>query len=655
MPKTLQTVKAGPDMRELPQPAKLINPEKVFWFSTEKTLEGMFRDLIPQLGDRELRLETVGEISKLLRKDGGKVGFPLLKEAMRDPKLEYGVSYVLDEYAKKNPGKSKDAIELLGDGLKHDASRTHAIYCLCELSGSEHWGEKKWAPVYTAARQALVKNMDQLEAGLKVKENEEACVDALDYLLGKALNSDEKTVPKKLAGRIQKTFIKNLDMLRDGMLQKKGMDQGGSYAEAIVSAAFGCDDKKIQKVLDVMGEGFKDEKNQDDLVHGIKNTINKLVKPKSPKLEGWLVDNLPFLNRTWDDERLTGNLDFISIVLHRKEPGWAKLRKACVDTVGRNVRRIEDGFEDALGLLYGSGVLLQCQDEVPGAKDPLIRHLKWEVGDAIDPELALKEWYRSKKGGSGNAYMDNIERIQKLEAKRKGATKALYKEFGIAAPGRYTVDTLVRLYDRIGVKDDRPLIMIALPRDDHNGAFYGNSKHWTDELSKRHNVIITEVGSKFEFAKRVSRITEKYGLVSGLILGGHGTETSINLGGGEVEGDRKDETDDEKANGKAWNQILIGDLAGPGVRKSRKFLTDNPAIVLASCSTGAKDAIGQQISEMVGGRLAAPSEPSSINDVKAKIRDGKVHFTVEWGNEEVGMLYDSGRPTTMEELLLKAR
>ncbi|HSB47003.1 MAG TPA: hypothetical protein VLD37_03245 [Candidatus Bilamarchaeum sp.] len=174
-------------------------------------------------------------------------------------------------------------------------------------------------------------------------------------------------------------------------------------------------------------------------------------------------------------------------------------------------------------------------------------------------------------------------------------TRALYQSYGMRYFARYSDRMLRQLYaSRERAADpSRPTIFVGMPHWDDNGAFY-RAGHQLDQLLDTHNVMIFERGDEGGFYGAAREFRRRYGRTATMIIGGHGSPQSIRFGS-SMESGMLDMTD--------AGEIL----------QLRDTLTENPTIILISCSTGADShAIGALISDQLNATLFAPRVPSSI-------------------------------------------
>lgn len=236
----------------------------------------------------------------------------------------------------------------------------------------------------------------------------------------------------------------------------------------------------------------------------------------------------------------------------------------------------------------------------------------------------------------GDIIMSNIAAIKKLEVEEPGICKFLLDEYGIANFGRYPTEMLLAQYRN---RDDAAHAygVIIYPKVDWNGSFYGEAQafeHLFNSVADEFSLRVVECGSKIDIARALITFDKKYNRPDGTghkislaIIGGHGTKNGIQFGG-----DRP------------VDNLAVEDLAGKGVQRAANFFEDFPTIILASCSTGARDAIGQKLSRQFNAKLLAPTEPSSPDGYYGKRRsDGTFRFNARY-RKGVDAEYHRGVP-----------
>jgi hypothetical protein len=241
-----------------------------------------------------------------------------------------------------------------------------------------------------------------------------------------------------------------------------------------------------------------------------------------------------------------------------------------------------------------------------------------------------------------------LEAVKSLEKSRPGATEFLYKNCGIRNFGRYDLRTLEHQYDVLtgrAPKSAKPVLTVFYPYSDYNGAFSKNLQAHLGPLAESFEIVIAEGKNAREMKQRLSEINSRYGQISVMFLGGHGTPKSIQLGGGS------------RLTAESFND-----------RELRGFFVEKPTMVLISCSTGKsrdwelfykkpgsnylslpkinKDwlekGIGRQISSD-GWLVYAPEVPTNTESIffSGKGTDGRYRFKVDWYAK--GMEYVNGK------------
>ncbi|MFA6552678.1 MAG: hypothetical protein WCT19_04240 [Candidatus Paceibacterota bacterium] len=248
------------------------------------------------------------------------------------------------------------------------------------------------------------------------------------------------------------------------------------------------------------------------------------------------------------------------------------------------------------------------------------------------PKTEILASWKVSRGANKTEYAvyQNLKTIIDLEKIRPGASEFLYDEFGIADFGRYPVELLMMQVDEFESLD-LPYGVIIYPRNDWNGAFYEDKdvlKDFMEELQGQFSLRVAECESKMDIARILIKLNKHYNpddgmghKISLLILGGHGTEDSIQFGG-------RDER----------HSLFMNDLFGGGVQKTNRFFEENPTIILSSCSTGAEGGIGQELSKKFGAKVIAPKVPTNLRAIHGSKNRGQDKF-------RFNALYASGETT----------
>jgi hypothetical protein len=239
---------------------------------------------------------------------------------------------------------------------------------------------------------------------------------------------------------------------------------------------------------------------------------------------------------------------------------------------------------------------------------------------------------------------DNIKTMLGLENYAPGMCKKLTQLYGIRNYARYSPTMLEKQYDS---RDKGGRYGIVLnPYDDHNGAFSNKKQvleHLADQLKMQEvKLRIVEAGGKSGIAKRLLKLDEKYGEYNKIecaVIGAHGAidhmvfgkvgvlPQDFGLGNQPVESlSLKDKIkrflfeegniEPIALNKRGTNQIFKRtDLEGSGVGKIKRFFVDFPSVLLASCSTGKKGGVGQELSREFNAEVSAPLEDSVLKDI----------------------------------------
>jgi hypothetical protein len=269
------------------------------------------------------------------------------------------------------------------------------------------------------------------------------------------------------------------------------------------------------------------------------------------------------------------------------------------------------------------------------------------------------------------SYVRNMKAAERLEQSMPGASEKLFKKFGIANFDRYEPEVLLRQLEM--ENKDVPYGVVVFPEFDYNGAFFQN-KDKLEKMRKQlleggHEIRIVEAASQFEMAKRLNGFNKKYApngnKIEFLILGGHGTKSSVQLGEDKfidaymdeippplpndnmsdedyqkaVEEWQKNSENEKKYNSKSRDTIFADDLkegGGRGIRRAaNEWLEKNAPIVFVSCSTGAEGGIAQVVGKELGFNAIGPDRPTNIDSIDVKFNDqGRPVFNVEYANVE---------------------
>jgi hypothetical protein len=186
---------------------------------------------------------------------------------------------------------------------------------------------------------------------------------------------------------------------------------------------------------------------------------------------------------------------------------------------------------------------------------------------------------------------------------------------------------------------DNPHGVILFPRNDWNGAFYQDNfalGEFYKKLQGKFSLRAFECEGKIGIARALIKLNKKYNppnkkghKISLAIIGGHGTENSIQFGGKEE-----------------INILHAKDFMGRGVQRTSEFFEKNPTFLLFSCSTGVENGIGQKLSETMNAKVVAPKIPTNISEIQVGMRPGReFRFSVKYfdkGEKDVRSVYAAG-------------
>lgn len=220
------------------------------------------------------------------------------------------------------------------------------------------------------------------------------------------------------------------------------------------------------------------------------------------------------------------------------------------------------------------------------------------------------------------AFLKNIRTIEIVEKERPGISKFLISKFGIYNFGRYSTELLIKNYDEYE-NQELPYGVVMFAEDDHNGAYF-EYKEELDDLAKSLNgkyiLRIAEVGGKQDLLRLLVRLRLKYGekhKISFGVLGAHGNMDVITLGNVSNTGDR----DIRRSNIKQYGN------------RRYKLFEDNGTLVLLSCESGKKGAIGEDISEAINTKTIAPKGKTGLKSIKAILEEGgNTEFSVKFSH-----------------------
>ena len=119
------------------------------------------------------------------------------------------------------------------------------------------------------------------------------------------------------------------------------------------------------------------------------------------------------------------------------------------------------------------------------------------------------------------------------------------------------------------------------------------------------------------------QLVENYGPAKFGIIGGHGSENSIQFG-----------------RGRGMYELRTEDLSGRGIQRGGKMLFEEGAtIILNSCSTGSQEGIGKKMSETFGLTVTGPDKPTALKSIQIAIHEGKAQLRVNYSDQNTSRTY----------------
>ncbi len=239
---------------------------------------------------------------------------------------------------------------------------------------------------------------------------------------------------------------------------------------------------------------------------------------------------------------------------------------------------------------------------------------------------------------TGRSLSRILVNMDSIEEEYPGGCKELNNKFNISEFGRYPYYVLIeQLREQ---NDQSPYGLMVFPKTDENGAFYEMASGIANiniETENKHLLRVYEASGKMDLARILLGCDKKYGennKISFLILGGHGSWQSLDLGSHLATTSKNEE----------GRRLVKNDFTGEGVRRTKDFFVEKPAITLISCETGADEGIINDFSKTYDAEVVAPKVPTSVEDMHAEYDDtGRPHFKIKWRDDDINSLYISGK------------
>ncbi len=229
-----------------------------------------------------------------------------------------------------------------------------------------------------------------------------------------------------------------------------------------------------------------------------------------------------------------------------------------------------------------------------------------------------------------------IERMREIIGDPERGPKYLdyfVKKCGITNLDRYPMSMLDGVYKDRDNKD-KPYGLMVLARADENQAFSKDNETY-EEFYKSleangQRLLLAEAGSDRELLAAIKNATTRQGgkKIGFMLVGGHGSPDSIQLGEGETV---YRQTPKRRFDYEQDNDTHIRMT----VRAARKYVEPGAEVMALSCSTGAKTdkytyPIAESTARRTGWTTHGFSRPLGFNNLKSHIKeDGRVGLTVD--------------------------
>jgi hypothetical protein len=277
----------------------------------------------------------------------------------------------------------------------------------------------------------------------------------------------------------------------------------------------------------------------------------------------------------------------------------------------------------------------------------------------LDFDELVDVWKRNWQKHPEISVGRSLDVLNSMNEENPEMARQLREKYGIEVFGRYTPHTLKSIFedDKMGVTPPHSGL-IVMPKDDWNGAFFQNAAIWQKMVCGLHTRI-AEAGSKIQIARSIINHSRQVGPIEYLIIGGHGSPRSIQMGAMDL---AEDQT-------RSRSQILIDDFQKKGVNRLFKdYFIPEPTIIAVSCSTGADlerspvssnsndhhdargssdtipfSGIGQVGSSASGGTVFAPNMPTSLKLIDWELAGDRLSFQVSFDQEYARRQFTAGK------------
>lgn len=256
-------------------------------------------------------------------------------------------------------------------------------------------------------------------------------------------------------------------------------------------------------------------------------------------------------------------------------------------------------------------------ERIRGEKNILINQLLEKY--QLTHSGIIEDW-NNTGNPDGEAYGEgNLRAICRLEAQAPGITETLHRDFGISHFARYPTEVLLRQFEQ-GDQGEIPYGVIIYPKADYNGVLSTHQGVFAKLLQQAEQVgyalRVAESDSKQNLVSVLNRFRNRYGKIAFAVIGGHGEPDNIRIGRDNNRG-----------------IIYTADISRRAASATQHAFEKNPTIILASCSTGAPDGIGQEIANL-GATVIAPKKPTDLRGISIKRVGEQLQFEVRFRDKD---------------------
>lgn len=495
------------------------------------------------------------------------------------------------------------------------------------------------------------KSADQLESEL-TRQIEARSLDTLKLVnsLVRIFHDESEYSDPNLKTLGLQLLESNLDAIGEGY--ENSTYNGHNYLNLLQTVLdFGGEDKSLEakqaifKKLDPKKNPHEDFGLAEVL---LQNTYKKFPFPENTKLVIAQIFNkyglryqdliIPWTRAVWDPENpeSSGMLGIHNNLLALKtlEINYPGVAKWLVEKLG-----VKDFSLNSPNYLHGKFHQFEQTGIVLKGERELIQSLGLNF-DEIFPIWADSHPDFFKVMDSNISAMKYLE----SQAPGMGICKYLYEEYGIANFARYPAWLLLKQFDEREITG-KPFGVVLYPYEDDNGGFYSDSNIFDSlgtQIQNTHSLKIIEASSKTQAAELLCAVRRKHGKAEFGILGGHGSENSIQLGA-ITESDETTSNEESEPVENLFtdpNVIFSEDISKKFPKANartvsiqtlfRYIFVPNPTIILISCFAGVPSGMAEKMSAL-GAYFIGPDSSTSPKTITAVPgENNKLNISVEY-------------------------